>query len=79
MPDVAIEQHTEICPVNFLIEWVKPLELVSTAFEELVLPSDYKDLVLAYAQQQDEKVQEVDDVIPGKGGRHNIRSNNLQC
>ena len=44
--------------------------LESRAFEELVLPLEYKELVLAFARQQDEKVQEVDDIISGKGKIH---------
>ena len=53
--------------VNFLVERVKPLQLNPDAFEDLVLPAQYKALILSFAKQQDEKVQEVDDIISGKG------------
>ena len=63
--------------MNFLLDNVKPLELDHSAFENLVLPPQQKDLILAFAIQQNEKVQEVDDIIAGKGkcGR---RSGELQ-
>ena len=43
--------------VNFLVEWVQPLQLNPDAFDHLVLPAEHKALVLAFAKQQDEKVQ----------------------
>ena len=53
--------------VNFLVDSVNPLQLEPDAFDDLVLPPEHKALVLAFAKQQDEKVQEVDDIISGKG------------
>ena len=60
-------EAAEYPTVSFLIEWVKPLVLDFRAFEELISPPEYKDLVLAFAKQQDEKAQKVDDIISGKG------------
>ncbi len=53
--------------MNFLVDSVNPLQLEPDAFDNLVLPAEYKALILAFAKQQDEKVQEVDDIISGKG------------
>jgi hypothetical protein len=60
---LCVDQYS----ANFLVDFVSPLVLDDGAFEDLVLPPEQKELILAFALQQNQKVQEVDDMISGKG------------
>lgn len=53
--------------VHFLVECIKPVAFQLKAFDHLVMPARQKELLLAFAKDQDEKVRELDDVVVGKG------------
>jgi hypothetical protein len=50
------------------------------AFESLVLPPGYKDLILSFTKNQNSSEEILDDVIEGKGKAHcidNVHSNRV--
>ncbi len=53
--------------LRFWIDCIKEIFWNDKAFESLVLPSDQKELVLAFAESQAKHGQEFDDVVKGKG------------
>ena len=53
--------------MNFLVEHVEPLKLDDSAYDDLVLEQEQKDLILGFARQQQSQVKEMGDVISGKG------------
>ena len=53
--------------LRFWIDSVKDIVWNDKAFESLVLPSDQKKLILAFAESQVKHAQAFDDVIKGKG------------
>ncbi|KAI9724291.1 MAG: hypothetical protein M1828_003715 [Chrysothrix sp. TS-e1954] len=52
--------------LNLFVNCVHEIEFSSAAFEALVLPSDQKELILGFTEQQ-RSVSKFDDVIEGKG------------
>ena len=53
--------------LRFWIDSVKEMVWNDTAFESLVLPSDQKELILAFAESQAKHGGDFDDVVKGKG------------
>ncbi|KAF4440756.1 ATPase [Fusarium austroafricanum] len=51
---------------HFLVECIKPVAFQHKAFDHLVMPARQKELLLAFAKDQDEKVRELDDTA-GQG------------
>lgn len=52
---------------TFLVDNVREIAWDDRAFESLVLPPGYKDLILSFTANQDTTEKIVDDVIEGKG------------
>jgi len=53
--------------MNFLVEYIEPLRLDDSAYDDLVLEQDQKELILSFARQQETHVKEMNDIISGKG------------
>lgn len=53
--------------VTFSLGSIKEIEWDDGAFESLVLPHEYKELILALTESEVENKDEFDDVIQGKG------------
>ncbi|KAH7245283.1 P-loop containing nucleoside triphosphate hydrolase protein [Fusarium tricinctum] len=53
---------------HFLVECIKPVAFQHKAFDHLVMPARQKELLLAFAEDQDEKVRELDDVVTAGQG-----------
>ena len=53
--------------LTFSISGVSPIQFSTTAFENLVLPSDHKELILALSESQTQNKESFDDIIKGKG------------
>lgn len=51
----------------FFVDQIRPIEFSTTAFSSLVLPSQQKDLIQAFASSQVKYKDSFDDVIAGKG------------
>jgi hypothetical protein len=55
--------------VTLLIGSVGEIQWNDGAFDSLVLPKDYKELILALSESQVQNKDDFDDVIQGKGQR----------
>ncbi len=55
--------------MTFLIGSVKEIQWNDGAFDNLVLPKDHKELILALTESQVQNKDDFDDVIQGKGER----------
>jgi SpoVK/Ycf46/Vps4 family AAA+-type ATPase len=53
--------------LSFFVDVVNEIEFNSSAFANLVLPADQKELILAFAMSQVKFKDDFDDVISGKG------------
>lgn len=53
--------------MNFLVEHIEPLKLDDSAYDDLVLEQEQKELILSFAKQQHSHVKEMGDIISGKG------------
>lgn len=53
--------------LDFQIEGVSDVKWNNTAFDNLILPGDQKNLLLAFAKGQRDSNEEFDDIIEGKG------------
>ncbi|KAH8782147.1 P-loop containing nucleoside triphosphate hydrolase protein [Hyaloscypha finlandica] len=53
--------------LSFFVDAVNEIEFNSSAFANLVLPADQKELILAFAMSQVKFKDDFDDVISGKG------------
>jgi hypothetical protein len=52
----------------FDVDLIRNIEFNSTAFENLILPTDYKDLILSLVNHHNSSIGgEFDDIIEGKG------------
>jgi hypothetical protein len=52
------------------VDDVKEIVWNDRAFDSLVLPQGYKDLILSFTKSQSMNGEVFDDVIEGKGGFH---------
>ncbi|KAL9106860.1 MAG: hypothetical protein Q9227_008193 [Pyrenula ochraceoflavens] len=53
--------------LHFFVNVIQPITFSSTAFSSLVLPSEQKELILAFVESQVRNKHKFDDVIAGKG------------
>jgi ATPase family associated with various cellular activities (AAA) len=53
--------------LSFFVDAITPISFNSSAFSNLVLPADQKELILAFAMSQVKYKDSFDDVISGKG------------
>ena len=53
---------------EFDLENVCPIHWSRNAFDKLVLPRGYKDIIYAFVQEQLSRGDGFDDIISGKGG-----------
>ncbi|RDW71005.1 hypothetical protein BP6252_07568 [Coleophoma cylindrospora] len=53
--------------VEFYVENVNPIKWNVESFQRLVLPNDYKELVLAFVEGQLSQKDKFDDIVQGKG------------
>jgi hypothetical protein len=52
---------------RFSVDYVQEISWDSRAFDSLVLPLGYKDLILSFTKNQNAAEDLLDDVIEGKG------------
>ena len=53
--------------VRFYIDNIHDISFSKEAFEQLVLPYDYKEIILAFVESQISQTDQFDDIIQGKG------------
>ena len=66
----AQDKIVDICIGVFDISLVKDVEWNEEAFDRLVLPQDYKEIIWAFVDAKMSGLDNFDDVIRGKGNCH---------